>query len=326
MTTRQRAQLFHELAKLLGAGLHLDRSLSLLLEQRPAEPLRSWLKGLQRGLANRLTVADAVRQLPGTTPLDAALLTAGERGGRLESACANLASYYDLLRKSNDKALSALLYPLVLLHLGLIVPDVPQIVLGEGASLILPIGMRLAVVWGALALLALVVQGTMKLASTHALADALLNRIPMLGAVRRYWALARFCQVFETGLLAAFRITEALHLAGDACQSALLRNAARRAARGVENGDRLARGLERGGSFPKVFVHSIATAEETGTLDREMKRWATAEAELAAQAQERLAEWWPRIFYVLVLIYVASRIVNMFSGYYNHMEEILDAV
>lgn len=38
MTTKQRAQLYHEFAKLLGAGMHLDRSVDLLLEQGPRLP------------------------------------------------------------------------------------------------------------------------------------------------------------------------------------------------------------------------------------------------------------------------------------------------
>ena len=58
-------------------------------------------------------------------------------------------------------------------------------------------------------------------------------------------------------------------------------------------------------------------AEQSGTLDQELGRWALAEAQLAARAQDRAAEWMPRIFYVLVVIYVAWRIIGMFTGYFQ---------
>ncbi|MEZ0274968.1 MAG: type II secretion system F family protein, partial [Roseimicrobium sp.] len=123
MTTRQRAQLFHEMGKLLRAGVHMDRSVDLLLEQRPVASVRTLLEGLRSGLAARLSVADAVAKNGSTRPLEASLLSAGERGGKLEDSFDHLARYYDLRQRSRSKALGALIYPLILLHLGLFIPD-----------------------------------------------------------------------------------------------------------------------------------------------------------------------------------------------------------
>lgn len=327
MTTKQRAQLFHELGKLIGAGLHVDRSVELLLDQQPATPVRLWLQGLQRGLAGHLSVSESVAKHTDALPLETSLLAAGERGGRLESACEHLARYYDLRQKSRDKALAALIYPLILLHLGLVFPDVPQLVLGEGVAGVLgQIALRVVVAWVLLGGLGFAVWTILRLAVTSTVADRWLNTIPLLGKVRRHWALARFCQVFETGLLAAFRVSETLKLAGDASQSATLHEAGRSAAEGIEAGDRLAAAMKRTGAFPRTFMQSVATAEEAGTLDREMARWAAAEGELAAQAQDRVAEWLPRIFYVIVVLYVAGRILGMFAGYYGQLEKMMDAM
>lgn len=327
MTTRQRAQLYHELGKLIGAGLHMDRSVDLLLDQRPAASVRTWLRGLQRGLAAHLTVADSVAKYTEATPLEVSLLAAGERGGQLEKSCGHLARYYELRQKSKDKALGALIYPLILLHLGLVFPDVPKLVLGQGMDQLVPqILLRLGTAWAGLAGLGFAVWTAMRAATTSTIMDGLLNSIPLLSSVRRHWALARFCQVFQTGLLAAFRISETLQLAGDASQSASLRRAGRSAAALVETGSPLGASLKRTGAFPRTFLQSVATAEEAGTLDREMERWALAEAELASQAQDRLAEWMPRLFYVAVVLYVASRIIGMFQGYYGEMEKMMDAM
>lgn len=322
MTTKQRAQLFHELAKLIGAGMHMDRSVELLLDQQPAAPVRAWLKGLQRGLAAHLSVADAVAQHTDAVALETSLLAAGERGGRLESACEHLAHYYDLRQKSKAKALGALIYPLILLHFGLVLPELPKFITGDSMAEVLgQIAVRLGIVWVLLGGLGFAAWTAMRLAATSTAADQLLNAIPLVGGVRRHWALARFCQVFQTGLLAAFNMSETLRLAGDASQSALLREAGESAAKGIESGDPLAATMKRTGTFPRTFMQSVTTAEETGTLDSEMKRWATVETELAAQAQDRAAEWMPRIFYFIVVVYVAARILAMVYEIYRPIFE-----
>ncbi len=329
MTTKQRAQLYYELSKLLGAGMHLDRSVELLLEQRPPAGIVAYLKGLQKGLAEHLSVADAVAKHNAAfvSPLEVSLLTAGERGGRLESACEHLAQYFDLRHKSSSKALGALVYPLILLHLGLVLPELPNLVISDavakgGIDLLL----RLVVMWMVFGTLAFLGWRALQSAVHNAAVDRLLGRIPLLGATRKHWALARFCQVFHTGLLAALNMTETLKLAGEASQSAMLSEASAQAAKKIVEGSALADALKTGESLPKSFVNAVDTAEQTGTLDKEMDRWAKAEAEMAARAQDRVAEWLPRLFYVIVVIYIASRIIGMVSGYYGQVNQMLESI
>jgi type II secretory pathway component PulF len=325
MTSKQRAQLYHELGKLIGAGLHVDRSVDLLLEQNPAAAIRLWLEGLQRGLADHLTVSDSVKRQAGAVPLEVSLLAAGERGGRLEDSCEHLARYYELRHKSKSRAIGALIYPFILLHLGLVLPELPKFVTENSASGVIgQIVFHLAIAWVVLGALGLGSWWAMKAAVTSARVDRFLNWIPLVGGVRRHWALARFCQVFHTGLLAAFRMTETMELAGEASQSAGLHVAAKRAAHSLEAGERLANAMKGTGAFPKAFMQSIATAEESGTLDKEMHRWAEAEAELAARAQNRLAEWMPRIVYFLIMLYVAARIVGMVYQVYAPVLKMVD--
>lgn len=325
MTTRQRAQLFHEMGKLLRAGVPVDRSVDLLLEQQPAAPVRSWLEGLRRGLAARLTVADAVAKNGSTRPLETSLLSAGEKSGKLEDSFDHLARYYDMRQRSRDKAVGALIYPFILLHLGLLVPDFRGLMQGAGIEGILPDFLkRLVIAWILILGAGLIASMVFKAAAQSTAMDGLLNSIPLLGGVRRHWALARFCQVFQTCLLAALRISDTLKLAGDASQSAVLDDASQKAAAKVEKGEALTSSMRGTSAFPRTFMQSVATAEETGTLDIEMGRWAVAESELAAQAQERAAEWLPRIFYVIIVFYVAWRIVSAFAGYFSGMESLLN--
>lgn len=329
MTTKQRAQLYYELAKLLGAGMHVDRSVELLLEQQPPAAIATYLRGLQRGLEERLSVAEAIAKHNAATvsPLEVSLLTAGERGGRLESACEHLAQYFDLRHKSSSKAFGALVYPTILLHMGLVIPELPAMVTGdETSNAAVRLLLALGVMWLVIGALAFVGWRALQSAVHNAAVDRFLRSIPLVGTTRKHWALARFCQVFHTGLLAALKMSETLKLAGDASQSAVLSEASAQAAKSIEQGSTLAGSLQSSDVLSKSFYNAVDTAEQTGTLDREMERWAKAEAEMAARAQDRVAEWLPRLFYAVVVIYVAIRILGMVSGYYANVYKMLDEI
>ena len=96
MKNADKAGLYRELAKLTGADFHLDRSLSLLLGQKKPPAVHEWLEHLRQGLAAGRGVAEAVRGFPPglAADMEAALIEAGERSGRLAQAFTHLACYF----------------------------------------------------------------------------------------------------------------------------------------------------------------------------------------------------------------------------------------
>lgn len=303
---------------MLKSGFHLDRAIDLMLGQHPSAGRRAWLEGLRDGLAGGSGVSEALRKKPsGSSQLEVGLLAAGERGGRLDEACAHLAEYYELRQQSVSKALGALVYPLIVAHVAVVVPDFSRAIIGGLGAGFAGIPQRILVLWGLIAVAVGAAVLWFRAATRSVQADRLLGMVPLAGAVRRHWGLARFSQVMHSSLLAALKMSEALRLAGGASQSAVLDEGARNAALKIEAGGGFSDSLRKAGGFPFEFCNSMEMAEQSGTLDQELGRWALAEAQLAAQAQDRAAEWMPRIFYVLVVIYVAWRIIGMFTGYFQ---------
>jgi type II secretory pathway component PulF len=156
--------------------------------------------------------------------------------------------------------------------------------------------------------------------------DEWLGRIPLIGGVRRHWALARFAQVFHACLVASMRMTECMQMAGAASHSGLLRRASQDAAQRIAAGETIAGAMADVHGFPLVFVHGTATAEEAGTLDHEMNRWAAAETIEANDAVQRAAQWLPKVGYGIVVLYVSYRILSMMGGYYGGMLKQLEAL
>lgn len=321
MKNSDKATVFRELAKLLKADFHLDRSLDLLLNQKPKAAIARWLQHVKSHLSQGIGIAEAIRQTSAyhTTPntLDIAMISAGEHSGQLAQSFSLLARYYATLTHSVNQARSALLYPVLLVHLAIILPELPDaIASGDLAAAPLRIIIRLSIFWLVLALLAWTWRRLTSAAATSPTADRFLAAIPLLGSMRAHWALARFSQVAHSTLLAAIPPQNWLPLAGAASGSGQFLHGSTRAASAVSSGQPIAESLRHAGGFPKPYVDSIDTAEESGTLDLELARWADLETESAQTAMAQVAAWLPKILYALIVLYVAYRIINMVTDIY----------
>lgn len=320
MKIAEKISLYRELAKLSQADFHLDRALDLLLAQKISPARRAWLSGLKRGLEEGHGVAESVRLYNGdtTTGLEVALIQAGETSGQMAPALRHLVEYFTALETAQQQMRTALIYPLILLHLAILLPELPAaLITGDGSAVLGRAAVWVFLLWVGLIAFYLAFRALAERARSSPSADRLLNRIPWIGAARKHWALARFCQVAHACLLAALRMSETIRLAGEASQSGQMHQAAERAAKQVAAGESLSLALGQTAAFELAFVQSLATAEEAGGLDDELLRWGKAEALDAAQTMEQAARWWPRVAYGMVVLFVAWRIMTMVMGYYG---------
>ncbi|MBE7497212.1 MAG: type II secretion system F family protein [Verrucomicrobiaceae bacterium] len=332
MNLSAKASLYRELAKLVGAAFHLDRALEILLGQQPSHARRAWLLGLKQGLGGGLGVAEAVQSHNAafSGPLEVTLISAGERSGRLADAFSHLARYFEVWELGLRQMRAALVYPLVLAHLGIILPEIPALVTAEmngtEDSPARRILIYVLVFWLLLVLVAMAWRWVSRRGTESAAVERWLWRLPLIGAVRRHWALARFAQVFHACLLAGMRMTECMRLSGEASHCGVLRQAAEDAARKIATGEMIGGAMADVHGFPLIFVHSVQTAEEAGTLDREMNSWAASEMIEAQDALQRATAWMPKVFYLLVVVYVVYRIFALVSGYFGEVSRLQEMI
>ena len=83
----QRADFYHQLGQLTGAGLGVTRALEQLKRNPPARSYREPIGRVLEELANGCTLTDALQSVEHWLPVfDLALLHAGEQSGRLEAS------------------------------------------------------------------------------------------------------------------------------------------------------------------------------------------------------------------------------------------------
>lgn len=322
MKHRDKASLYRELAKLTEASLHLDRSLEVLLAQKAHHSRHDYLQGLRQGLTEGMSLTESVKAYNAelVTGLEMALIEAGERSGKLAMSFNHLARYFAAMDGAEQKARQAMIYPLILAHLAVFLPELPALVAAqEDDHPLRRAALGLVILWTVILGGITTWRWLSRKAITSPTVDVWMNRVPFMGAARRHWALARFCQVSHACLLAALNMSETVRLAGRASQSALLSQASDFAAEQIMAGQPLGGALKRSGGFDIDFVYSIATAEEVGKIDEEMARWSTVETLSAHEAIDRAAQWLPKAGYVVVVVFVAYRIISMMQGIYAGM-------
>src|ERR1041385_5536759 len=92
----RRAEFYHQLGALTGAGLGLIRALETLKRSPPSRSYRKPIGRLLEQLAQGYTLTEALQRAGGWLPgFDIALLQAGEQSGRMEVCFNLLANYYE---------------------------------------------------------------------------------------------------------------------------------------------------------------------------------------------------------------------------------------
>jgi len=329
LTEKQKETLHLELGKMIGAGLPFDRALSSLLGQKNKPAIQSWLQALRDGLKSRKSIAEALRDTEGrhgTTPLETTMIAAGERSGHLDEAFLNLSGFFGLIHRTKRKIRSALIYPMILLHLAILLPAIPKGLASNAGMrpVLIQTAFTILALWALLIILWIVGSSLVKMASRSVGADTLLNRIPFFGKTRRYLAMSRFASVNRMQLLAGQLVSKGLRAAGEASASGRVLAASNRGAVSVEEGSTLSNALDGEAALELDFRRGLATAEEVGGLDEEMGRWAQIYEERAIAAADAAAEWIPRIFYFIVAGVVTWQLIQMVLGYFNQFNEMLN--
>lgn len=317
----QKHLFYTEIAKLLEAGFGIRDAGRVMLDHRLPSRQAALLKEMEQELDAGKSIAEAFSHDASViSGMERSIIGAGERGGRMAPAFQHLADYYGMLAEARRDALTAMVYPVVMLHLGIFTPFLVKY-FGSGqtaAELFTSFGLTMLVVYACCFGIWLGIKALLAAATTNPAVDSVLQRIPMIGSARKAMMMARFTKVYHTALLAGLSMRETVETAAEASRSACIKQAAATMASSLlKDGGALGPIFMASGAFPSTFARSYATAEEAGSLDKDLARWARVFQEDAARGSKMLANALPKIAYFLVLLYVAWTIVSFYGQAYS---------
>jgi general secretion pathway protein F len=289
VTSAQRALLYRGISELLRAGLPLLKTLEVLLQGPESVKVRAFLAGVRDRMSEGGQLAAALSSgSQSVTPFEEAVVEAGEKTGTLEHMLARLAEFLEEQEKIRERIHGALIYPSIVLTLGLclglvmlgvFIPRIADVIRGGGMELPLltRILMGIGNVLGQwLWLFALIAGSALymfrrRLQSDEefrARWDQLLFRFPMVGHGRRLLVSQRFARTFSLLLSGGISMVDSIRLSGRATGSVWLARLSAEGSEEIRHGKSVA---DTVGGMPVLrdtLCEWIRIGEASGGLDR----------------------------------------------------------
>ena len=178
--------------------------------------------------------------------------------------------------------MKSMIYPLIVLHLGIFIGVAPSAMMkGETFLKILgQLAVTLIIAYVIALVVLIVVRAVLKAAPHSVAVDRFLQRIPFVGKARQNMAMARFCKVYHSCLLAGISMVETAGIASSASHSGVIREA----------GKRLVKAAQAGISLGPQFMRVLGIdARQFGLLVSAYTFGAAASALFARAAPRHLA-------------------------------------
>ncbi len=322
LSLNEKQTLYHELSRFAQSGITMPQAVeSLATDSRGA---LGWAFGrLSKLFGGGESVAGAFAGLrPAVGSMEVALIEASDRSGRLEQAFRYLADYFGTLDQVRAGIVKQAVWPVIQFHLAAVVLSfVSTYVLatftggGEfnARSFLTQVVVTLG---GFYAVAAVLIGGSTLLVQagrTNTGVDAFLATLPVVGRLRRNLALSRFCATYEMQLGAGVSHMDSVRAAGEASGGARFRAEAARMVPEMLRGRSLGTLLPGRTVFPSAFRRSIRTAEDTGTLDADLRRWSDYYQKASVDLLQAAGAWLSRVVSVTILVYVGYKIVTTYS-------------
>lgn len=309
-----------ELRTLLDAGMTVVEALETLQAQ-PLGSARVQLHATLLDLLHQgLALSEALRRAGGFPAMLVAGVKAGERTSALVPALDDYLRYHDMLAALRRRAVTAAIYPAMVLVLGLliavflmlvVVPRFAGLYAGVAGAVSLPTAgllaasrllaeFRLAVVGGFAALLAALAWAW----RSGALARLLARGAETIGPVRRRLDEFRLAKLYQSLALlfkGGYALDEALRQCESLGLGARLHAGTRRAGVALATGRRVSDAFDAGGLTDAVTRRLLAVGERTGNFERVLQTI----AERHAARFETLVERATRVVEPAMLLAVA---------------------
>ena len=331
-----------ELAALLKAGLPLLQSLDVMLERQEHPVFRRSLGTVREKVKSGTSISEAF-QAEGTLypPILSASMLAGERSGNLETMLRRFAQYMRLNLSLKKKAVSASVYPavLLLLMLGLVfilvvqvipqfqnfyadfdvqLPLVTRVLMGFSTWVRAHLG------WVVLAVAATVVGVTVMLRRPGAgvQVDRMLLRIPYIGHLMRMYATSQLSRTLSSLLSGGLPLLSAMDVAANSIGNRAMAEAVSRATPLIREGKSLTTALESTHMLENLALEMIKVGEQTGALSDML----TAIGDFYDEEMEGRLATVLALVEPILLVVMAVVVAGMLLAFYLPLFEAISAI
>ena len=324
LTLRQKQSLYHSLGQLVRSGIPFPKALDKLVATTRGDA-RRLIDAARTSLASGHTVGEAFAAQPSiVSQLEIAVISAVEKSGQLERGLAELSQYFGSLNVARQSILKRCAYPVFLLHFGVFILNAPTIFLQDAKHYWHQVGTVLFLVYGIAVIVGLAVPLLRDFGAVSGVLDRLINALPVIGTIRRSFALSRFCTVYGLQLDAGINVIDSVLTAGRSSRSGSVSSAVNAVVPEIRGGRQVGPLLAASGAFPSDLTQALIVGEETGSLDGELRRMSAEFQDKALSSLETFAEWLPKLIYVGTVLYLGWKILGVAQAYYSQLGKLME--
>ena len=272
---------------MIDAGLPLVQCLDILGTQEEDKNFAAVILDTRTSVESGASLADAMRKHPKTfDPLFTNMIAAGEAGGILDTILKRLATYIEKAVKLAGQVKSAMIYPVAVIIIATLVvgvilwkviPTFAQLFSGLGAELPLPTRVVIALSNNLVRFFPFILVGLgaavygfktyYSSENGRRVIDRLALKAPVLGAILRKIAVARFCRTLSTLISSGVPILDGLEITARTSGNAIIEEAIMTTRKSIERGETISVPLKDTNVFPAMVTQMIGVGEATGALD-----------------------------------------------------------
>ena len=303
-----RVRFYQQLAVLARAGVPLRASLARLQGRFSGNEMAQLAQGVNAGGR----VEDAFIAA-GFTPFECHLVAAGERSGQLETVFQHISEFWARQRQMREALLRPLYYPVVLLHLVLVVGSLVEFASGSSWVVVaFHLAGRLLMLYLTGCLLYAVVRTTWR----SEIAQRFWLFLPLVGSSLSAAYAYRWITALKLEYSAGIPMPDAV---ADAWRASGYVGSERLASEGeaaLREGAELSGLMLHWRRLPRDWIDFIETGEISGALEKTLENLDAEAARAWTRAEQRMTEWLPKIVYFVMLLMVAWQVCSLMSKVY----------
>jgi type IV pilus assembly protein PilC len=336
------AVMSRQMSTMVGAGLSILKTLTILGEQTDNTKLRESLNQVRTQIEGGSSLSDSFARQPTIyPPLMIHLVRAGEVGGFLDMALHSVAETFEKDVKLRATIKSAMTYPVVVLAMALlgvigmllfIVPVFEQMFTNLGSSLPIPTQILVTLsdnmVWALpLLVVAIVIFSVWWGRNKHEpkvrrVVDTWKLKLPVFGSLFQKIAIARFARNFATMTKSGVPILQSLAIVGETSGNYVVEEAMHKVQDSVRVGRSVAAPLMEEPVFPAMVSQMVAVGEDSGALETMLAKIADFYDDEVDATTEQLTALIEPLLIGLLGVVIGGMVVALYLPMFSIFDQI----
>ena len=307
------------MATMLDAGLSVTRTLRVMEEKAGNRSLRNTFGRIRELVEGGEKLSEAFEKAGSFPTFLTNMIAVAEESGSLDEIMAMAGDFYEAKDRIWKNFLSAMILPIIQYVAAVaIVSGVLYIVnslMGGRTNLI----KHLLIGYGTPVLLYVAYRPLQQHAASARWFQEAILRVPVLRAISRNLALARFSRTMHVMLRAGSSAVATVRYSLEATDNAAFSARFPRVAEQIKSGERFTTALRTTGLFPEDYLTIASVGEESGQLAEKMDWLAENYTREAERSMATGAAVLSKLLWVVVAIFIIINILRFFSMYAGAM-------